>query len=77
MLRGDVQVDPQSQQVGVQSFPPLYMIYAPGVSNRDIGIGDGASKDRFALPSVYAGYSGGTRTGYIIVLTTEDKGHGH
>ena len=45
MLRGDVQVDPQSQQVSVQSFPPVYMIYAPGVLNRDIGIGDGASME--------------------------------
>ena len=53
------------------------MIYAPGVTNRDIGIGDGKSGDRFALPFVYAGFSGGTRTGYIIVLATEGKGHAH
>ncbi|MEO8153382.1 MAG: hypothetical protein ABI605_09965 [Rhizobacter sp.] len=77
MLRGDVQVDPQSQQVRSQSFPPHYMIYAPGVSNRDIGVGEGVSGDRFALPFIYAGYSGGTRTGYIIVLATEAKGHVH
>jgi len=77
MLRGDVQVDPDGRQVSGQSFPPHYMIYAPGVSNRDIGIGEGASRDQFALPFVYAGYSGGTHTGYIIVLATEGQGHVH
>lgn len=77
MLRGDVRIDPKSQRVSEQSFPPHYMIYAPGVSNRDIGIGQAASKDHFALPFVYAGYTGGTRTGYIIVLATEGKGHIH
>ncbi|MEO8525169.1 MAG: hypothetical protein ABI460_10655 [Caldimonas sp.] len=77
MLRGDVQVDPNSHQVNGQSFPPHYMIYAPGVSNRDIGISEDAAKDHFALPFVYAGYSGGSRTRYIIVLATEGKGHSH
>ena len=77
MLRGDVQVDPEAPQVIGQSFPPHYMIYAPGVSNQDIGIGAGASKDRYALPFVYAGYTGGTHTGYIIVLATEAKAHVH
>jgi len=77
MLHGDVRIDPKTQQVSGQSFPPHYMIYAPGVSNGDIGIGEAASKDRFALPFVYSGYTGGTRTGYIIVLATEGKGHVH
>jgi len=77
MLRGDLQVDPESPRVSAQSFPPHYMIYAPGVSNRDIGIDHGASRDRFALPFVHAGYSGGTNTGYIIVLAIEGKGHLH
>ena len=39
----------------------------------DIGISRAALKDRFDLPFVYAGYSGGTRTGYIIVLAKEAK----
>lgn len=77
MLRGDVQVDPASHRVSGQSFPPHYMIYAPGVSNRDIGIGEDAAKDHFALPFVYGGYSGGPRTRYIIILATEGKGHTH
>jgi len=73
MLQGDVQVDPQTQAISSRSFPPHYMIYAPGVSNADIGISRAALKDRFDLPFVYAGYSGGTRTGYIIVLAKEAK----
>ena len=77
MLRGDVQVDPASHRVSDQSFPPHYMIYAPGVSNRDIGISEDAAKDHFALPFVYGGYSGGPRTRYIIILATEGKGHTH
>jgi hypothetical protein len=77
MLRGDVQLDPQTREVSGQSFPPHYMICAPGVSNRDIGISEAASKDYFALPFVYAGYSGGTRTGYIIVLAAAGKGNRH
>jgi hypothetical protein len=73
MLQGDVQVDPKTQAIESRSFPPHYMIYAPGVSNADIGISKEAGKDRFDLPFVYSGYSGGTRTGYIIVLATEAK----
>ena len=77
MLRGDVQIEPKSHQITGQAFPPHYMIYAPGVSNRDIGISEDAAKDHFALPFVYAGYSGGPDTHYIIVLATEGKGHRH
>ena len=71
MLQVDVQIDPKTKAIGSRSFPPHYMIYAPGVSNADIGISRSALKDRFDLPFVYAGYSGGTRTGYIIVLAKE------
>lgn len=54
-LRGAVQVDPEHPQVIGQSFPPHYMIYAPGVSHQDIGIGEGASKDRYTLPFIHTG----------------------
>lgn len=74
MLQGDVQIDPKTQAISSRSFPPHYMIYAPGVSNADIGISREALKDRFDLPFVYSGYSGGTRTGYIIVLAKEASG---
>lgn len=66
--KGDLQIDRKTQAISSRSFPPHYMVYAPGVSNADIGISRAALKDRFDLPFVYSGYSGGTRAGYIIVL---------
>ena len=73
MLQGDAQIDPKTQAICSRSFPPHYIVYAPGVSNADIGISRAALKDRFDLPFVNADYSGGTRTGYIIVLAKEAK----
>jgi hypothetical protein len=74
MLRGDLLFDPKTQRITKTAFPPHYMIYAPGVSNADIGrtISDPPSK--FALPAVYAGYSGGTATAYIIVPAAPSGG---
>lgn len=77
MLRGDVQYDPKTKEISKTSFPPHYMIYAPGVTNADIGMNMDAYKADPSLPLVYAGYSGGTRTAYIIVMATQDKGHSH
>lgn len=77
MLRGDVQYDPKTRQITKTLFPPHYMIYAPGVTNADIGMNMDAYKKHPSLPLVYAGYSGGARTAYIIVMATEDKGHSH
>ena len=77
MLRGDVQYDPKTKEISKTSFPPHYMIYAPGVTNADIGVNADALKKHPSLPFVYAGYSGGARTAYIIVRATEDKGHAH
>jgi hypothetical protein len=75
MLRGDVQYDPKTREISKTLFPPHYMIYAPGVTNADIGMNMDAYKKHPSLPLVYAGYSGGARTAYIIVMATEDKGH--
>ena len=77
MLRGDVQYDPKTMAISKTLFPPHYMIYAPGVTNADIGINMDAYKKHPSLPLVYAGYSGGARTAYIIVMAAEDKGHSH
>jgi hypothetical protein len=77
MLRGDVLIDPNTEAISRTLFPPHYMFYAPGISDADIGIDAAADKDRFALPFVYDGYSGGTRTGYIIVLASESRMHAH
>jgi len=75
MLAGDVKFDPKTGQFGSQEFPPHYMIYAPGVSNADIGVTNDALKKTPGLPFVYSGYSGGTRTAYLIVMANQAAGH--
>lgn len=75
MLAGDVKFDPKTGQFGSQEFPPHYMIYAPGVSNKDIGVTDDGLKKTPGLPFVYSGYSGGMRTAYIIVMANQGAGH--
>lgn len=77
MLRGDVQYDPKTMAISKTLFPPHYMIYAPGVSNTDIGMNMDAYKRNPSLPLVYSGYSGGARTAYIIVIASENKAHPH
>jgi hypothetical protein len=77
MLRGDVQYDPKTKEISKTSFPPHYMIYAPGVTNADIGMNMDAYRKHPSLPLVYAGYSGGSRTAYIIIVATDEKGHFH
>lgn len=80
MLNGDIQFDPQTGSVMKRLFPPHYMIYSPGVTNADIGM-EGTeqqeSASKFALPRITTGYSGGTRTAYIIVLAAPNQAHGH
>ena len=73
MLAGDVKFDPKSGQLAATVFPPHYMIYAPGVTNADIGMSKEATTP--GLPFVYSGYSGGSKTAYIIVMATESAGH--
>ena len=77
MLRGDVHYDPASKEISKTLFPPHYMLYAPGVTNADIGLGTDARKANPSLPFVYSGYSGGARTAYIIVIAAEHKGPAH
>lgn len=73
MLAGDVKFDPKTGQLSSTVFPPHYMIYAPGVTNADIGLSKEAKTP--GLPFVYSGYSGGARTAYIIVMATGSAGH--
>src|ERR1700730_3568146 len=75
MLAGDVKFDPKSGQFGSTTFPPHYMIYAPGVTNADIGVSKEALQKTPGLPFVYSGYSGGTRTAYIIVFANQSASH--
>ena len=74
MLAGDVkQFDSRTGKVVSLDYPPHYMIYAPGVTNADIGMTKEGYQLNPSLPGVYAGYSGGSHTAYIIVLATEHK----
>lgn len=73
MLAGDVKFDPKSGQLAETVFPPHYMIYAPGVTNADIGMSQEATSP--GLPFVYSGYSGGAKTAYLIVMATQSPGH--
>lgn len=68
MLKGDVIFDRKTQTVSETVFPPHYMLYAPGVSNADIGMTEDAFKNNPSLPIVYDGYSGGSHTAYIIIV---------
>lgn len=74
MLKGDLAFNEKTQTFETL-FPGHYMFYAPGVSNKDIGVDQKAINP--SLPFVYDGYSGGTRTAYIIVHAAEAKGHAH
>lgn len=75
MLAGDVKFDPKTGEFGATEFPPHYMIYAPGVTNTDIGVSIEAMKQTPGLPFVYSGYSGGSRTAYIIVMANDSAAH--
>ena len=76
MLSGDVrQFDAKTGKVLSLAYPPHYMIYAPGVTNADIGMTKEGYEINPSLPGVYSGYSGGSRTAYIIVLASEHKTH--
>jgi len=75
MLAGDVKFDPKTGLLSTVEFPPHYMIYAPGVSNDDIGLTREGRQETPGLPFIYAGYSGGTRTAYIIVMAAGTGGH--
>ncbi len=73
MLAGDVKFDPKTGTLSATVFPPHYMFYAPGVTNTDIGMSKEATTP--GLPFVYSGYSGGTKTSYIIVMAGQSAGH--
>jgi hypothetical protein len=73
MLMGDIKFDPQTGEISNAVFPPHYMLYAPGVSNADIGVTADGMKQTPGLPFVYSGYSGGEKTAYIIVMATQSN----
>ncbi len=72
MLLGDIDYAIKTKAI-TTLFPPHYMVYAPGVSNADIGLNKEAASKHNALPFVYSGYSGGTRTAYLIIVASPDR----
>ena len=76
MLKGDVLFDERTQKIETV-FHSHYMLYAPGVSNKDLGVSDEALQTNPSLPFIYDGYSGGGRTAYIIVPAATSSGHHH
>ncbi|MEJ1961728.1 MAG: hypothetical protein WDO56_09350 [Gammaproteobacteria bacterium] len=77
MLRAEMLFDPKTERITKTVFVPHYMIYAPGVSDADIGMPAPNRDSAFALPSVYSGYSGGSRTAYVIVVAASAGEHTH
>lgn len=77
MLKGDLAFDEETQKVSDTLFPAHYMLYAPGVSNDDLGVSEEALQRNPSLPFIYDGYSGGTHTAYIIVHAAGTNGPAH
>jgi hypothetical protein len=73
MLIGDIRYDPVTKAI-TNLFAGHYMIYAPGVTNADIGLTKDAKRAHPGLPSIYSGYSGGAHNAYLIVLASHDSG---
>ncbi len=76
MLRGDVVFDAKTQRIGRTIFPPHYMIYAPGITNADIGMTGAAYEGDPSLPIVYDGYTGGAHTAYVIIVAADSAAAG-
>lgn len=77
MLRAELLFDPHTQQITKTAFVPHYMIYAPGLSNADIGMPAPNRDGSFSLPSIYSGYAGGPRTSYLIIAAAQSDTHTH
>ncbi len=66
MLAGDVILDHASGKVVKTQFPGHYMIYAPGVTNADVGYAAGQSDA--TAPSIFSGGAGGADLAYLIAV---------
>jgi hypothetical protein len=68
MLAGDVTLDLRSGVIVSQAFPGHFMIYAPGVTNEDIGYVREAAGSNPSLPSIFRSGAGGAELAYLIVV---------
>jgi len=75
MLAGDVKFDRKTGQLSTIEFPPHYMIYAPGLTNSDIGVSSEGMKANAGIALRLFGIFGGTRTAYLIVPASQNAVH--
>jgi len=68
MVAGDLNLDLSTGAVVKTVFPGHYMIYAPGVTNADIGHSPEASKANPSLPVIFSRGAGGSDLGYLITV---------
>ncbi|HEX4271040.1 MAG TPA: hypothetical protein VHZ32_06620 [Rhizomicrobium sp.] len=67
MLAGDVNLDTQTGTVTKQAFTGHYMIYAPGVTNADIGVTPNMSAEKM-MPVIFDRGAGGSNLAYLIAV---------
>ncbi len=68
MVAGDLDLDSESGQIRTQFFPDHFMIYAPNITNEDLGTTAAARRDNPNLPVIFSGGAGGARLGYLITM---------
>ena len=66
MLAGDVQLELSTGKITKTQFPGHYMIYAPGVTNADVGYVQGAADN--TAPFIFSGGAGGADLAYLITV---------
>ena len=67
MLAGDVNLDTETGAVTKQSFTGHYMIYAPGVTNADIGVTPNTGAEK-RMPFIFNQGAGGSNLAYLIAV---------
>ena len=68
MLAGDIYLNTSTGKTVKQDFPGHYMIYAPGVTNADLGYSPEASKGNASLPFIFRAGAGGSELAYLIIV---------
>jgi hypothetical protein len=68
MLAGDVNLDASTGKIVSHAFPGHYMIYAPGVTNPDLGYSREAARGNPSLPFIFRSGAGGGELGYLVIV---------
>jgi len=67
MMTGDINLDATTGKVLRQEYPTHYMIYAPGVTNADLGWTREVAQANSTLPFVFRSGAGGAELSYVII----------